>query len=566
MTRTPLATAAPRPTSRPERRHARRQGPRRWPWVVALVPLVVVGLALAAWALDTRSSKGEVLRGTEVAGRSVGGLDRAGLAPVMAEVATDYGPASVRLTTPDGPLEATGADLGLVVDEEATLEAALAAGRDGSPLSRAVGWLRSFVTPRRSDVAVQTDPVLVAGVVAERDPTGPIAAIEPSVQVVGGQLTAVPGSTGEGIDPAAVAAAIVAAASNGELPIVAEARTTTLAPQVPQAEAERVVAEARALTDAPLAVAAGETPATVPPEMLRSWVTSTPNGTTLDLGINAEKVLADLDTLVPAAPPQNAGFSLEGGRPVVLAGRNGTKCCDAAAPLLVFDALDQGRVAPVALPLQVVEPERTTAEAEGLGIIEEIGSFTTSHAAGESRVTNIHRIADLVRGVVIEPGGTFSVNDHVGRRTTANGFVEGGVIQNGVFETSVGGGISQFATTTFNAAFFGGLDFAEYQAHSIYISRYPYGREATLSFPAPDLVLENTTPHGVLLWPTYDASSITMTLYSTRFATGEQTAQSESARGACTRVTTERTRTYVDGRQEVDEVYATYRPGEGVDC
>ena len=74
----------------------------------------------------------------------------------------------------------------------------------------------------------------------------------------------------------------------------------------------------------------------------------------------------------------------------------------------------------------------TTAEAEAWAIREPVGGtrawpesragevgpgFTTFHAAGEARVTNIHRIADLVRGAVIPPGGTFSVNDYVGRRT-----------------------------------------------------------------------------------------------------------------------------------------------------
>jgi hypothetical protein len=58
-----------------------------------------------------------------------------------------------------------------------------------------------------------------------------------------------------------------------------------------------------------------------------------------------------------------------------------------------------------------------------------------------------------------------------------------------------------------------------------------------------------------------------MTLYSTRWATGEQTGQRESPAGACTRVTTERTRTFVsDGHTEVDTVHAVYRPAEGVDC
>jgi vancomycin resistance protein YoaR len=233
---------------------------------------------------------------------------------------------------------------------------------------------------------------------------------------------------------------------------------------------------------------------------------------------------------------------------------------------LVVNALRSGAGTPVDLPLKAVEPERTLAEAQALGVSAPIGSFTTNYAAGQSRVTNIHRIADLVRGVVIEPGQTFSVNGHVGARTAGKGFALGGFINQGVLEEAIGGGVSQFATTLFNAAFFGGLDFEEYQSHSLYISRYPYGREATLSFPKPDLILKNSTPYGVLVWTSYTDSSVTVTLYSTSYATGDQTGQSKSQSGNCTRVTTQRTRTYVDGRTEVDSVFATYRPAEGVNC
>ena len=88
------------------------------------------------------------------------------------------------------------------------------------------------------------------------------------------------------------------------------------------------------------------------------------------------------------------------------------------------------------------------------------------------------------------------MNDKVGRRTTGKGFTTGGAIIDGRVGTSIGGGISQFATTLFNAALFAGLDFGEYQSHSLYISRYPRGREATLSFPHPDLQIRNTTPYG----------------------------------------------------------------------
>ncbi|MYB04142.1 MAG: hypothetical protein F4Y13_08175, partial [Acidimicrobiaceae bacterium] len=119
----------------------------------------------------------------------------------------------------------------------------------------------------------------------------------------------------------------------------------------------------------------------------------------------------------------------------------------------------------------------------------------------------------------------------------------------------------------FNAAFFAGLDFIDYQSHSIYLSRYPYGREATVSYPAPDLIVENNTPYGVMLWPTTGDSSIAVRLYSTPWVLADQTNQWSEPRGtSCTRVVTERTRTWLeDGRSETDTVRALYRP-EGLNC
>jgi vancomycin resistance protein YoaR len=213
----------------------------------------------------------------------------------------------------------------------------------------------------------------------------------------------------------------------------------------------------------------------------------------------------------------------------------------------------------------------TTEAASALGIVAEVGqpaAFgpTTRHACCEPRVTNIHRIADLVRGVVILPGTTFSVNDQVGRRTTDKGFVSAPIIEQGRFSTGVGGGVSQFATTLFNAAFFAGLDFGEYQSHSIRISRYPIGREATLSYEHPDLEIVNNSPYGVLIWPTYTDTSITVHLYSTPHVTVAAGGVSERPQGNCTRVTQSRTRTYSDGRVEQDSVFGVYRPAEGVNC
>jgi vancomycin resistance protein YoaR len=118
----------------------------------------------------------------------------------------------------------------------------------------------------------------------------------------------------------------------------------------------------------------------------------------------------------------------------------------------------------------------------------------------------------------------------------------------------------------FNAAYFAGLELNEYQSHSVYFSRYPFGREATLSMPGPDLVITNTTDHPLLIWPTYDATSITVSIYSTKHIEVEEIDQRTTRRGQCTQSAIDRQRTYPDGRVVVDTIVAFYRPADGIDC
>ena len=93
----------------------------------------------------------------------------------------------------------------------------------------------------------------------------------------------------------------------------------------------------------------------------------------------------------------------------------------------------------------------------------------------------------------------------MGERTPEKGFVTAGAIRDGKHVDEVGGGVSQFATTMFNAAYFAGLQIDESQAHSEYFDRYPRGREATMGFPAPDLRFTNNTPYGIMIWTSYTA-------------------------------------------------------------
>ncbi|MEJ5255746.1 MAG: VanW family protein [Acidimicrobiales bacterium] len=539
--------------------------------LVALLSLLgVLAALIGAWAIDTAVHSGQAMRNVRLAGVPVGDLSETEVRAVVEQLAGSSTSRPVHVSTPAGSLDTTAAELGLAVDREATVQAVLDAGR-GNVLSRPFEWLGSLFSDHRVHVVYRLDLSQTTTTLAALDAANRIAPVEPTLEVRDGELTAVPGSPGVALDLDTVESQLVAGMATPEDPVIVELETKPVVPTYTDDDAQRVASEARQLTARPLTIHVAGSSATVEPGTLQTWVRAvpTPDGSALTLGMDEELISRDVSAAVGQVgkPPVELTWHVDGaGNVSFTEGSPGTACCTEDSPRRIIDALRAGQDE-VQLELTVKQPEHDAEWARRMGITTVVGTFTTNHAAGESRVSNIHRIADLIRGVVIEPGETFSVNEYVGQRTRAKGFVEAGVLYSGKFTTDVGGGVSQFATTLFNAAFFAGLDLVEYQAHTIYISRYPYGREATLSYPKPDLKIRNNTPYGVLIWPTYTNSSITVTLYSTPWVKGEQTGQTRTPSGACTKVTTERTRTYLrDGRREVDTVTALYQPAEGVLC
>jgi len=557
---------------------------RRWAWAILLVVILLLVALVVAWAVDASSD--EVARNVQLAGTDIGGLRESELAGPVGAVAEDFSTTPVELVTEAATYETSTGALGLEVDKEATTTAALDVGEDVPLPLKPFAWFRSLFSERDAPLELQVNADQVATTVLELEGDARIAPTEPTIELVDGQFRVVPGVDGTGIDPAEVAERLPKETTEDlgtEGVVRLEIEPSPIPPQGSDEEAQAAADAAEALVSEPVDIQTSAGTRTITSDQLRSWVrlATTPEGE-VDVRFDQAAVAAELRSAFAdiEGHPVDAGFTLQGGTPVVIPDQTGRVCCADDSAEVVLETLRSGERV-VILELVDGPASFTAAEAQEYGITQAVGGnnawrdgapttagpgFTTYHDPSGARITNIHRIADLVRGAVIAPGASFSINDHVGQRTADKGFVSAGAIRNGEHVDEIGGGVSQFATTTFNAAYFAGLPINEYQAHSEYFDRYPRGREATMGFPAPDLVFTNDTPYGIMIWTSYTQSSLTVTLYSTPHATAAQTGSREAPAGKCTQVTTTRTITYPDGRTAQDEFSARYRPSGSTTC
>lgn len=528
-----------------------------------LVPLGLVVLLLAAYAVDRARAAGDVGRNVEVAGIELDGMSRAEVEAVAAELSADVADDEVVLSTGDALLPTTVGALGASLDGPALAERAADVRGGGPILTRPARWIASFFSTEELEPTYVVDEEVATAEVLRLAEDGLARPVEPTLVVDDGQLQAVEGTPGQRLDPAQVVAELPAVLA-GPAPHVVDVDPLPLEPEGDLAALRAVADDANAVVTGPLVVTVEDQQITLETEELRSFLRLDDEGTgwLLD-GEAIDEALRPRFTGL-GGPEQRARFDVVDGTPVILPASQAVVCCAEDSAQRITDALRAG-AGEVALATTTIEDDGV-AELEALGIVEEVSSFTTNHACCENRVRNIQRFADIVRGTIIPPGGRASLNEIVGQRTPEKGFLPAGAIIDGVLEPQVGGGVSQFSTTFFNAAFFAGLDFIEYQAHSLYFSRYPRGREATISWPKPDQIVENNTPYGILVWPTYTDTSITVTFYSTKNVEVQDLGRVETPQGVCTRVTTTRQRTWADGRTENDTVFAVYRPEEGINC
>jgi vancomycin resistance protein YoaR len=275
---------------------------------------------------------------------------------------------------------------------------------------------------------------------------------------------------------------------------------------------------ARPAVSAPVVVnGEGGTKGTLTPEVIATLLSfrADPGGLVPEVNIKAATDALEPGLARSETPGRNASLDFSSGRPVVTPSKDG-RGVDYDVTLKDLLAVLTGTGERTITAVYAEQPaELTTEKLNSLGITGVIGEFTTHNFAPDSG-RNIKRAAEVINGTIVQPGETFSLNGATDPRDAAHGYVEAGIINDGHASRGVGGGVSQIATTTYNAAYFAGMVDVAHKEHSFFISRYPPGREATVFGSAIDLKFRNDNPTGVMIQTVWTPNSITVRLYGTK--------------------------------------------------
>lgn len=468
---------------------------------------VLVGLAFAG-------SRGELAYGTEVAGVDVGGLTSR---EAIAKLETLYEQRSddpVEFVAVASSHEFAANQLGIQPDWSA---AVAAAGRAGDGF----GPLRGFRRIRTRVFGAEVLPQLAVSNAALEYALDQIAADvnrrPKSAALVrrGLRIQVVPEQAGSRLDRDAAAELVVRTLGEVErTPGAIALPVKVTAPPVSAAMLAGTAKRARTALSSPVVLKSAQRSFRLPRWRVAQLLTL-PSGGATKLAIGGAAADAYFRKLSEniGRPARDAEFAVYGDSVQVVPARDGLELNvpKTARAILRAATRPTNRVAQLSVVRAV--PERTTAEALAMGIDTRMASYKTYYSGTTDRITNLQLGVRALDGTLVAPGGTFSLNEAIGERTIERGFRSAPVIIGNEYAEEVGGGTSQVATTAFNAAWEAGLRITERNPHSLYISRYQLGRDATVYWPSLDLKFVNDTDTWVLVKGFAEGDGISIAIY-----------------------------------------------------
>ena len=477
-------------------------------------------------------------------GVSVAGVDLSGMTPSDAAIKLNEKlsfSTTGKILFRDGEKAwiASPAELGMVFDPSSSAVTAYKLGRSGGLFGALSGQIRA------GGAGVSVPPVIVFDQRVAYHYLTQISTqvnqplMEASLKLEGTNVITQPGQVGRElkIDATLVyLAAQLQTFSDGEVPLVVQEIQPQLLDVSAQAEAARQILSQPLTLSIPNAAQGDAGPFIYNPEVLANMVVPqrVQNGDQQSIQVLLNpRGLKDLLMPVKAQVdriPSDAKFIFNDETrqlDVMQDSRVGRALDIDASIKAINEAVARGEHS-VALVVNEAQPRvPATATGQELGITELVWAETSYfYGSSAERIQNIEAAARQYHGLLVAPGETFSMGEHLGDVSLENGFAEALIIYGGRTIKGVGGGVCQVSTTLFRAVFNAGFPIIERYSHAYRVSYYEQtpsggidprlvGLDATVYFPLVDFKFTNDTPHWILMETYMGSSSLTWKFYST---------------------------------------------------
>ena len=454
------------------------------------------------------------------AGTTVSGVDIGGLAPdeavqVLNAALTSRDSAPITVKALGKTIKLDPAELGFGIDAQATVDSVRAHRMNPFDIigSRFGGDSATvFLTTDPSKLADQVD------MLASRFDQDPV---EPEITYTGTTPVSTTPVVGTALDRQATVDLLARTyLQDGDRTL--DLPVTQKPPSVSAEQAkEFATTTAAAALSAPVELRAGKLTVPATPADLAQTLSYEVRDGQLKATVDGTKLHQLLAPALHAVdtPAVDASWKIVNDAPVVTPSQDGSGVTDdAVLGSLVESAVSKsGSERAVDVPLGPTAPKLTTEAATNLGITEKMGSYTQKFPYAAYRKQNIGQAAKKVDGTLLTPGAVFSMNDTVGERTKANGYTQGPIVgEGGKLVMDMGGGVSTATTATYLAAFYAGLESVERGAHTIWISRYTPGLEATVAWGQLDMKFRNNTSNGVFITTKSSDTMVKVTIWGKR--------------------------------------------------
>ena len=507
-------------------------GKRRWPRRLAVVGGIVVvlvgGYVAASYALGDK-----VPRGATVAGVDIGGLSSSDAVTRLDDELGDATTKKIPVVAQEVTASLDPKDAGLTFDAQATVDQVT-----GVDLLDPARLWDNVVGTGEVDAVTSVDTKALARSVDALSPALSKTPVDGTVVFVDGSAQATKATDGWKLDTVKASKVVADDWLVGARPL--ELPTSAVAPDITQDETDAALATAEKVVSAPVSVTVDGKLTVLTADDLSAAASMVPKDGDLVLQMDGEKLTKEILDQQPdlETKASDATFVFVDDKPKIKAGKPGeTLDPDDVAAAVSKAAVADERDATVELTKS--DPAESTAELKKLGVDEIVSEFSTPLTAEPKRTQNIRVGLEHITGTLVRPGETFSLTEALGPVDAKHGFIDAGAIVSGEHTQAVGGGLSQVSTTTYNAAFFAGMEDITHQPHSEWFSRYPEGRESTIFTGVIDMAWKNTTPYGALVQGWVADGRAYVRIWGTKYWTVKTTTSARSGVVAPTTVYSE---------------------------